>query len=144
MPLVELKKCRECGRTSWHELVDHGPPTPCYWRCRECGDRRAAERIRLSEDYALHRGRVQTQRQAAAVEIVDISVLGARLRFVAEDGFPVRQSDQILFNAELQPVGPLGVFHLSTVRWVEADEFGIAFHKPLFASAADLSCVVRG
>ena len=144
MPLVELRKCAECGRTAWHELVDQGPPAPCSWRCRECGDRRSAKRVCLSDDHALHRGHVQTQNQAAAVHILDLSVLGARLRFVAGDGFPVAKRDKILFNAGLQPVGPLGEFHLATVRWTANDEFGIAFQKALFASAADLSCVVKG
>jgi len=144
MPLVELRKCAECGKTAWHELVDRGPPGPCFWRCRECGDRRTAQRVALSQEHALHRGHVQTQRQAAQVHIVDISVLGARLRFVEEDGFPVAKKDKILFNAGLQPVGPLAEFHMATVRWVDGDDFGIAFQKPLFASACDLSCIVKG
>ena len=80
MPLVELKKCPECGATTWHELVDHGPPAPCYWRCRTCGERRAARRIQLSQDHALHRGHVQKPTSAAQVQILDLSVLGARLR----------------------------------------------------------------
>jgi len=144
MPLVKLNKCTACGNTTWHEMVDCGPPGPCSWRCRDCGDRRAAKRVALSDDYALHEGHVQTQTRSAAVRIVDISVLGARLRFADDGGFPLSRSDKILFNAALQPVGPLGVFHLSTVRWVEGNEFGIAFQKPIFASAADLACVVRG
>ena len=143
MPLVELRKCTECGTTAWHELEDRGPPAPCYWRCRECGERRLAKRISLSDDYALHRGHVQTQSQAAAVHIIDISVLGARLRFVAGEGFPVVHRDKILFNARLQPVGPLGVFHMATVRWVKNNEFGIAFQEALFACAADLSCCIN-
>lgn len=144
MPLMQHRLCNKCGKTSWHELVDRGAPGPCYWCCRECGERRAAKRVVLSEDHALHRGHVQTQNHAAQVHILDINVLGARLRFVADDGFPVARSDTILFNAGLQPVGPLGVFHLATVRWVKDADFGIAFKKPLFASAADLACVVRG
>ena len=144
MPLVELKKCNECGKTGWHELVDHGPPAPCYWRCRECGERRAAKRIQFSEDDALHRGHVQKPTSAAQVQIIDLSVLGARLRLTGEEDFMVQKKDRLLFNAGLQPVGPLGVFHPATVRWVKDDEFGIAFQKPLFASAADLLCMVKG
>ncbi|KHK03365.1 PilZ domain-containing protein [Desulfovibrio sp. TomC] len=144
MPLVELKKCAECGKTGWHELVDHGPPTTSFWRCRACGDRRAAERIRLSEEYALHRGHVQKPTRAAQVQILDLSVLGARLRLSGEEDFSVAQKDKVLFNAGLQPVGPLGVFHMATVRWVKDDEFGIAFQKPLLACAADLLCMIKG
>ena len=69
---------------AWHELVDNGPPTPCYWRCRTCGERRSAKRIQLSQEYALHRGYVQKPTSTAQVEILDLSVLGARLRLTGE------------------------------------------------------------
>ena len=144
MPLVELRKCAACGKSAWHELVDRGPPAPCFWRCRECGERRSAKRVSFCADDALHRGHVQTRHQAAEVHIIDLSELGARLRFVEAKGFPVAEHDKILFNAGLQPVGPLGEFRMATVRWVEDDEFGIAFEKPLFTSPNDLSCVVKG
>ena len=144
MPLVELRKCAECGKTAWHELVDRGPPAPCYWRCRACGDRRSAKRVAFCAEDALHRGHVQTQHQAAEVYIVDISVHGARLRFVEDDGFPVAEKDQILFNAGLRPVGPLAEFHMAAVRWVDGGDFGIAFNNPLSASPSDLSCVLKG
>ena len=144
MPLVELKKCPQCGTTAWHELVDHGPPTPCHWRCRTCGERRAARRVQLSQEHALHRGYVQKPTSAAQVQIVDLSVLGARLRLTGDEDFPVQPKERLLFNAKLQPVGPLGVFHRATVRWVKGNEFGIAFQKPLYASAADLLCMVKG
>lgn len=144
MPLVELKKCPECGATTWHELVDHGPPAPCYWRCRTCGERRAARRIQLSQDHALPRGHVQKPTSAAQVQILDLSVLGARLRLTDEERFAVRPKDRVLFNAGLQPVGPLGVFHEATVRWVRGDEFAVAFDKPLCACAADLLCMIKG
>jgi hypothetical protein len=143
MPLVELKKCKECGHTDWHELVDNGPPGPCYWRCRTCGERRAARRIQLSEEYALHLGHVQKPTSAAQVQILDLSALGARLRLTGEEDFTVEQKDRLLFNAGLQPVGPLGVFHLATVRWVKGDQFGIAFQKPLYTSADDLTCIIN-
>lgn len=142
MPLVEMRKCEECGKMAWHELIDCGPPSPCYWKCRECGERRGSPRIALDPDYALHRGRIQTETQAAVVQVVDISVRGARLRLTGDDEFHLEPGLKLLFNAELQPVGPLGVFHMATVKWASQSEFGIAFHKPLFASAADLACVI--
>ncbi|OLN30757.1 hypothetical protein DVDV_0459 [Desulfovibrio sp. DV] len=77
------------------------------------------------------------------MQIIDLSVLGARLRLTGEEDFIVQKKDRLLFNAGLQPVGPLGVFHMATVRWVEDDEFGIVFQQPLFASAADLTCIIN-
>ncbi|MHC1789929.1 PilZ domain-containing protein [Solidesulfovibrio sp.] len=142
MPLVEMRKCSECDKMAWHELIDCGSPAPCYWKCRECGGRRTSPRITLDPDYALHRGRIQTENHAAVVHLVDISVRGARLRLAGGDVFAVQPGLVLLFNADLQPVGPLGVFHRATVRWVNLDEFGIAFAKPLLASAADLSCAI--
>jgi len=144
MPLVELKKCPQCQTTAWHELVDYGPPTTSYWQCRTCGERRAAKRIQLNQEDALHRGHVQKPNSAAQVQVLDLSVLGARLRLPAEERFTVQPKDRLLFNAGLQPVGPLGVFHGATVRWVRGNEFGVAFEKPLCACAADLLCMIKG
>ncbi len=87
---------------------------------------------------------MQKPTSAAQVQIVDLSVLGARLRLTGEEDFPVEQKERLLFNAKLQPVGPLGVFHRATVRWVKGDEFGIAFQEPLYASSADLLCMIKG
>lgn len=143
MPLVEFRKCPHCGAMTWHEMIDGGPPLPCYWQCRGCGERRSAKRIALGEDYALHRGRVQTENRAAQVQIVDISVHGARLRFAGKDAFALHRNETVLFNAGLQPIGPLGVFQRATVRWVDRTDFGIVFNTPLAACATDLSCVVK-
>lgn len=87
---------------------------------------------------------MQKPTSAAQVQILDLSVLGARLRLTGEEDFPVKQKEGLLFNAKLQPIGPLGVFHQATVRWVKGDEFGIAFQKPLYASSADLLCMIKG
>lgn len=143
MPLVAYRTCPQCGKMAWHEFVDFGAPGDCYWMCRECGERRMAERVSLGPEYSRHLGKVQTQTASSLVRIVNLSVLGARLQLGNGSDLSLERGDVVLFNARLQPVGPLGEYRAATVRWVAKDEFGVAFKKPLFACAADLKCVVK-
>lgn len=52
-------------------------------------------------------------------------------------------NELVLFNAKLQPSGPLGEFRKAYVRWIEGKTLGISFKVPLFESPQELICVIK-
>jgi len=143
MSLIELKRCPHCGKTTWQEFVPQAPPAPSYWRCRDCGDRRDAERVCVGQSALLNRGRVQTEQVCADVLIVDISRRGAKLRCDEDLPVTVRMGERVLFNPQLQPFGELARYQPSIVRWISNGEFGISFEHPLSVSSNDIMRIVK-
>ncbi|WP_428566752.1 MAG: PilZ domain-containing protein [Solidesulfovibrio sp. DCME] len=143
MALIEFKRCPHCGKPTWQEFIPQAPPALSYWRCRDCGERRDAERISVGNGALLNRGRVQTEEVCADVLIVDISRRGARLR--CHEDLPVRVhlGQRLLFNPQLQPFGELARYQAAIVRWLKNDEFGICFERPLAVSHLDITRIVK-
>ena len=143
MPLLKHATCSECGKTAWHEFVARGAAGECCWVCRECGNQRSAPRVSLGPQYGKRQGKIQTSTASNEVNIVNLSVLGARLELVEEEVLQLKRGDRILFNAKLQPVGPLGEYRRATVRWTKGSEIGVAFTPPILASASDLTRIIK-
>ncbi len=143
MALIEFKRCPHCGKATWQEFVPQAPPADSYWRCRDCGERRDAERISVGSGALLHRGRVQTEEICADVLIVDISRRGARLRSDADLPVRVYLGQRLLFNPQLQPFGELAHYQAGIVRWQNGDEFGICFERALALSSLDITRIVK-
>lgn len=143
MSLIEYKRCPHCGKITWQEFIPQAPPAASYWRCRDCGDRRTAERISVGDAAGLTRGRLQTEAVCADVIIVDISPRGVRLR--SDDNLPVHvaMGQRVLFNPQLQPFGALAHYQAGIVRWLHGEEFGICFEHPLPLSNLDIMRIVK-
>lgn len=143
MPIVQYSSCERCRGMTWHEYVADSVTGTGVWICRDCGDRRAAERFSLGPEAARQLGKIQTDTLISEVAVLDISVLGARLQVLAPGDHMPEKGDGLLFNPRLQPVGPLGVYHRARVRWVDGAVCGVAFAQALLACAADLKRIVK-
>ncbi|MFP5259270.1 MAG: PilZ domain-containing protein [Acidobacteriota bacterium] len=143
MALIEYRRCSHCGKTTWQEFVPQADPTASYWRCRDCGDRRAAKRVCLARNALLHRGRIETGRTCAAVCIIDISPDGARLSLDEDMPVEIRTNQALRFNPQLQPTGELSQYLPAIVRWTRGLEFGLAFARPLSLPSGDIRCIVK-
>jgi DNA-directed RNA polymerase subunit RPC12/RpoP len=143
MALLEYRNCPRCGHSTWQEFTPLADADSSYWRCRDCGDRRAAKRVRIDETALLHRGRLQTATVCADVLIRDISRDGARL--CLDEDMPVELAvDQtVAFNPQLQPFGELAHYIPSVVRWIKGYEFGLLFTRPLAISSGDIRRIVK-
>ncbi len=75
--------------------------------------------------------------------IVDISRVGARLRWDGEAFVRTRPGERLLFNPQLQPFGELAHYLPGIVRWVKDLEFGLSFEHPLSLSASDIMRIVK-
>jgi hypothetical protein len=143
MALIEYRHCPHCGKTTWQEFVPQLSSACSYWRCRDCGDRRKAKRISISDSDLLHRGRLQTEMTCADVFIVDISRSGAKLRLDEEMPISLHLDQTVLFNPQLQPFGELAQYIPSLVRWMDGPEFGLLFPRPLTISTGDIMRIVK-
>jgi hypothetical protein len=143
MALIIQKRCAHCGRGTWQEFVAMTPPAPSFWRCRECGERREAPRVMVSENTLLHRGRIQAKAFCAEVSILDIGPGGAKLRLDPDIPNPLSVGERLLFNALLQPFGELSRYLPGAIRWEKGQAFGLAFAHPLSLPADDISCIIK-
>ena len=143
MALLEHRNCPHCGKAAWQEFVPQADPAASHWRCRDCGERRAAKRVHLGRAAVLHRGRVQTPRVCAAVLIIDISRDGAKLCQDEDMPFTVAADQRLLFNPQLHPTGELAQYLPATVRWTQGAEFGLEFDRPLAVSPGEIRRIVK-
>ncbi|MHC1788612.1 PilZ domain-containing protein [Solidesulfovibrio sp.] len=143
MALIKHRQCPHCGKTTWQEFVPQADSDRSYWLCRDCGDRRMAERVSLGQTALLHRGRVQTRRTCATVLILDISRSGARLHRDEDMPVEIHTDLELLFNPQLQPFGELAQYIPSIVRWIEGETFGLSFLRPLALSPGDILRIVK-
>ena len=97
----------------------------------------------LGDIHARPIGKIQTRNASSLVEIINIHNEGAKLEIVEGGSLPVSPRELVLFNAKLQPSGPLGEFRKADVRWIEGDTLGISFKTPLFESPEELVCVIK-
>lgn len=143
MALIESRRCPACGRTSWQEYVPQLASASSYWRCRDCGNRRQAERITIEENALLGRSRLQADRLCADVHLVDICRRGVRVRCGQRVLAALSMEQHVLFNPQLQPFGELARFLPGVVRWMKEKECGICFTCPLSLAAADIRCILK-
>lgn len=143
MALIRNRQCPHCGKTTWQEFVPRADADASYWLCRDCGDRRTAQRVSLGQAALLHRGRLQTARICADVLILDISRTGARLHRDEDMPIDIQAEQELLFNPKLQPFGELAQYIPSVVRWIEGETFGLSFLRPLTLSPGDILRIVK-
>ncbi|EFL49411.1 type IV pilus assembly PilZ [Solidesulfovibrio fructosivorans JJ]] len=143
MALIEFKRCPHCGKPTWQEFIPQAPPAASYWRCRDCGDRRDAKRIRVGNGALLNHGRLQTEHLCADVLIIDISRRGTRVCCDEDLPITVHMDQRVLFNPQLQPFGELAHYQPGFVRWIRDMEFGICFEHPLSLSTSDITRIVK-
>ena len=143
MPVIKHETCSHCNKPAWHEQACFHDLGDTCWICRSCGNRRGGKRISLGDIHARPLGKIQTRNASSPVEIINIHNEGAKLEIVEGGSLPVSPDELVLFNAKMQPSGPLGEFRKACVRWIEGNTLGISFKTPLFESPEELVCVIK-
>lgn len=143
MPLLESRNCPHCGGNTWQEFISEPPPASSYWRCRKCGGQIEIPPVSYDVSQLLSRGRVQTRDICVDAHVVNITREGAHIRFDPETAIPLRPGDRLLFNAHLQPFGELAHYLPATVAWIQGQDCGVTFVRPLSFPPGHIACIVK-